>query len=415
MSFRKSNTKKVTPSPTPSQSFSSSAMKIALWPIRISQWCGFFPLSIYKTSTDYIQIKPFTLSAFATILVIIIITCPIFTITWDQERFEEFSTRHKPKGKDTFQIMNIMWSCIIILFPVLSRLDMFFNRKKFISFWDNFSQLIIKFDALEGTEGHEKWGKSLKRKFLCHIAINVITVIIGIFFCYAYTLGFNGRLLVLILGIFQDLSQIVSEMFQIFALDLMIFLIAVYNHCLQLLLEELEKLNGDEEHQESNVENLLHLYKLVDDQVLNFNEFFNHRISIEVTYFFFCLVFYGYFAIMVFKLDQDYMFFSYLYDCLIFLMWFTWLAKASSELAQKSKLFGRNLSYFYVKSVKTLDNKRVFKQVVMNNALYKYMVHYSLKFSDEIDVTYYHKRASCCWMLNLQLGFKNVGIGKFYN
>ncbi|OXA38954.1 uncharacterized protein LOC118433128 [Folsomia candida] len=339
------------------KSLLAAVTRAALWPLRISQFAGFFPISIQRqkngvNSSSSVEVSVDLLatasiltspSAWWTLLLISLAAFPIISFQADAQRFDDYSGAFESMGRNTFRVINTLWIVFGNGCPFLTRIDAILQRTKFRQFWTNFLEMLRQFDAelLSGAELSSKFGASLRRKFLGHAVINFSAFSVGLYGGLSFAVNYEGETYIYIMGILQDGFLMMLACFQVFGFTLMIFFLLVYNHCLGVILTKLEQ------GQNSNdvISKLIKLYKLVDDQVHQFNAVFNYKIVLEVFYNFMSILFYGYFLILFTKMQEIMYTLTNVASSLILMAWFVWLGKQGSEITEKSKEIGRKLAY----------------------------------------------------------------------
>ncbi|XP_021953379.2 uncharacterized protein LOC110850220 [Folsomia candida] len=346
-----------TGSPLPNESLLAAVTRASIWPLRISQIAGFFPIPIHprkngaNLSAELELPATFSLhktpSSWWTLVLIAMAFFPIASFQADAERFDDYSAAFKSLGRNTFRAINVLWSLFGNGCPFLARVDVILQRKRFISFWTNFLEMLRQFDVI--LSGNQillsiKFGSSLRRKFFGHAFLNFTAFSIGLYGGLSFAFQYEGKVMgIYVMGILQDGFLMTLAAMQVFGFTLMLFFLMVYNHCLAVILNILEE--KGEQNRDNGVEHVIKLYKLVDDQVHEFNAIFNYKIVLEVLYNFMSILFYGYFLILFSNLGEGLLFLINVVNCILLLTWFAWFGKECSELALKSREIGRKLAY----------------------------------------------------------------------
>lgn len=318
---------------------------VSLWYFRVSQFFGFFPLSINpsKISEPYIEIfslSPIfrTLPSIYILILIGLAIFPFFVVEADISRFEIFSNSFHSVGRDSFRIINFLGVTFGNLSPMLARVDVLFQRGKFVQFWHNFTQMWDQFES-RGITNSERLEIYLRRRLIGHVIVNGFCAVLAIFGAIRYG-GWDGNFenisvtSVLLVGL--DVVQNFTAVGQAFGLTLLIFFTQVYNHCLDGILDKVGKLNVPE---------FVNLYKLLDDQVVEFNDVFNQKIILEVFYNMVLLLFFGYFTILFYKMGEIMYVLFNLYNVVVLFVWFFWLGKLCGDITVKSGRIGKFLMY----------------------------------------------------------------------
>ncbi|OXA54621.1 uncharacterized protein LOC118435605 [Folsomia candida] len=338
------------------QSLLAAVTRESLWPLRISQISGFFPIPIHprkncaNLSAEIYLPATFSLlktpSVWWTLFLIALTFFPIISYQADAERFDDYSVAFESMGRNTFRTINLLWILLGNGCPFLARVDVILQRKRFIAFWTNFLDMLRQFDTTldkNNILSPTKFGSSLRKKFFVHVILNFAAVLIGMYGGLMFAFQYEGKIFTYIMGILQDGFSMMLAVMQVFGFTLMIFFLMVYNHCLAVILNMLEK--KGEQNRDNGVEKLIKLYKLVDDQVHEFNGIFNYKMVLEVLYNFMSILFYGYFLILFTKMGEIFVFLINVVNCLFLLIWFVWFGKECSEVAGKSREIGRKLAY----------------------------------------------------------------------
>ncbi|OXA53956.1 hypothetical protein Fcan01_10488 [Folsomia candida] len=337
------------------QSLLAAVTKESLMPLRISQIAGFFPIPIRprrngdNTSASLELPATFSLvatpSAWWTFVLIAISFFPIISFQAEAERFADYSVAFESLGRNTFRTISVLWTLLGNGCPCLARVDVILQRRRFLRFWTNFLEMLGQFDVvLTGNNvlSPKKFGSSLTKKFLVHVILNFAAVSVGMYGGLAFSFQYEGRIDIYIMGILQDGFLKVLGVMQVFGFTLMIFFLLVYNHCLATILNELDK--GGQNRDEM-AENLIKLYKLVDDQVHEFNGLCNYTMVLGVMYNFMSVLFYGYFVMLFSALGETLSLLINAVNCLFLMAWFVWFGKECSEVAGKSREIARKLAF----------------------------------------------------------------------
>ncbi|OXA53955.1 hypothetical protein Fcan01_10489 [Folsomia candida] len=338
------------------QSLLTAVTKGSILPLRISQIAGFFPIPIHPrrngaNSSAALELPAnFSLlttpSAWWTLVLIGLTFFPIFSFQAEAERFADYSVAFELLGRNTFRTITILWTVLGNGCPFLARVDVILQRRRFLRFWTNFQEMLRQFDVKLGginTLSPTKFGSSLKKKLIAHVLLNFAAVSIGMYGGLMFAFQYDGRIDIYIMGILQDGFGMLLAALQVFGFTLMIFFLMVYNHCLAVILNNLEK--KGEQNRDNVIENVIKLYKLVDDQVHEFNGIFNYKMVLEVLYNFMSILFYGYFLMLFSKMGDVFLLLINVVNCLFLLIWFVWFGKECSEVAGKSREIGRKLAY----------------------------------------------------------------------
>lgn len=320
----------------------------ALYPLRILQLCGFFPISIYRRDTLSLTLRysSWYRSPAAIWLIALILSSigpMVAALFLAVNRFKTSISGFVNQGRNTFLVLNVTWGAGSVICPLISRISLLQDRKRLISFWEQFCKLCGKFKKFTNFRRGRKHAKNLKLRWALHFVTQLVNSSVESWIYISYGLkGAGAWDGIGLLGSLQDWAFSINAILSCFAFHGMIYFVTSYEFLLDELLLELK---SEKENYHDKISNLVKDYISLDENVSEFSEMFATFLNAQVFHSFVYLIYCVYFILVAMNVRDYLMCFLTISQIVIFSIYFYWLASSASGLEQKSKKFCKMVKY----------------------------------------------------------------------
>ncbi|OXA65184.1 hypothetical protein Fcan01_01138 [Folsomia candida] len=257
----------------------------ALYPLRILQLCGFFPISIYRRDTLSLTLRysSWYRSPAAIWLIALILSSigpMVAALFLAVNRFKTSISGFVNQGRNTFLVLNVTWGAGSVICPLISRISLLQDRKRLISFWEQFCKLCGKFKKFTNFRRGRKHAKNLKLRWALHFVTQLVNSSVESWIYISYGLkGAGAWDGIGLLGSLQDWAFSINAILSCFAFHGMIYFVTSYEFLLDELLLELK---SEKENYHDKISNLVKDYISLDENVSEFSEMFATFLNAQV-------------------------------------------------------------------------------------------------------------------------------------
>lgn len=258
-------------------------------------------------------------------------------------RFKTSISGFVNQGRNTFLVLNVTWGAGSVICPLISRISLLQDRKRLISFWEQFCKLCGKFKKFTNFRRGRKHAKNLKLRWALHFVTQLVNSSVESWIYISYGLkGAGAWDGIGLLGSLQDWAFSINAILSCFAFHGMIYFVTSYEFLLDELLLELK---SEKENYHDKISNLVKDYISLDENVSEFSEMFATFLNAQVFHSFVYLIYCVYFILVAMNVRDYLMCFLTISQIVIFSIYFYWLASSASGLEQKSKKFCKMVKY----------------------------------------------------------------------
>ncbi|OXA53578.1 hypothetical protein Fcan01_10726 [Folsomia candida] len=229
-----------------------SLLNGAVFPFRILQFCGYFPISIKTNSPILLNSPPWYKSpptiyllTLTTVIFVPFIVAPFL----DLDAYTTAISDFVPKSRNTFLITNTTWLIISIFTPALTRYNLFINRSNFCKFWQTYCTLVDKIETFSSPQDHLISANLLhtRVKFLVHFVLQIIIAAIQVYLAVNFTAKFDHSAVIRNYFVVAIEAWVLAfkGLLTLFSLHGVIYFVTSYDFCVTLLANILQSEEGN--------------------------------------------------------------------------------------------------------------------------------------------------------------------------
>lgn len=318
----------------------------AFLPFRILQFSGFFPLSL-KNSSNTVSVSQLAWHLCpSTIWIIFLIVASVFptaisTLLGNNDVNNAAKVEFSNKGHNTIVLTSQVWGFCCLFCPLFSRVDLLIKRAEFVSFWNNYVQLVEKFQNLDINfeNASQKHIRNSRIVIFLHLIIHLAPscLQIGLFVGYVLFMGGSHNRINFVDSI-PNWVYSFNIIFAGFSLHGLIYFVSSYNFGIHKLLKCLEN-------ERIKVHDVIGVYISLDKSVTKFTALFSTFLNVNVIYVFVYLLYAFYFVYVAIKMDTFILGGVTIVQTGITVWYFYLLSNSASGLVKGSQMFCKMMKY----------------------------------------------------------------------